>query len=202
MPRIAESRPAAKPSSNEQKDRHQRILRAAAHLGAEHGFDHVQMNDVAKDANVAIATLYRYFPSKVHLFTSVMRWRVEAYEVDETPFRGDPAADVADLLIRMSREMARTPKLALAMIQGNSQSYAMGSRDSALDDKRFTRIVQRAAGISELTVESERQIRLIVSCWFGTLVSLLNGRFSMTQAEDDIRAACALLLRPLDDDSH
>ncbi len=201
MPRIAEGRPAAKPSSTEQKDRHRRILRAAAHLGAEHGFDHVQMNDVAKEANVAIATLYRYFPSKIHLFTSVMRWRVAAYEVEETPTVDDPAGGVADLLIRMSREMARTPKLALAMIQGNSLSYAMGSRDSALDDERFTRIVQHAAGIAEGTPDTARQIRLIVSCWFGTLVSLLNNRFSMDQAEDDIRAACALLLRPLEPDS-
>ncbi|MFE6508403.1 TetR family transcriptional regulator [Nocardioides sp. NPDC057767] len=202
MPRIAEGRPAATPSSIEQKDRYQRILRAAAHLGAEHGFDHVQMNDVAKDANVAIATLYRYFPSKVHLFSSVMRWRVGAYEMEEVPAEGVSATGVADLLIRMSREMARTPKLSLAMIQGNSQSYAMGSRDSALDDERFTRIVQRAAGIAEATPDTERQIRLIVSCWFGTLVSLLNGRFSMGQAEDDIRAACALLLRPLETTSH
>ena len=83
VPRIAEGRPAAKPSSSVQKDRYQRILRAAAKLGAEHGLEHVQMNDVAKQANVAIATLYRYFPSKVDLFSSVMRWRVGEYDQPE-----------------------------------------------------------------------------------------------------------------------
>ncbi|TQK72004.1 TetR family transcriptional regulator [Nocardioides sp. SLBN-35] len=200
MPRIAEGRPAAKPSSNVQKDRYQRILRAAAKLGAEHGLDHVQMNDVARQANVAIATLYRYFPSKVDLFSSVMRWRVGEY--DQGPDGAavaDPVAGVADLLIRISREMVRMPKLSLAMIQANSQAYAMGSQESAFDDVRFARIVQRAAGMSEVSEEGERQVRLIISCWFGTLVSLLNGRFSVEDAEDDIRAACALLLRPLDD---
>jgi AcrR family transcriptional regulator len=198
VPRIAEGRPPAKPSSTVQKDRYQRILRAAAQLGAEHGLDHVQMNDVAKQANVAIATLYRYFPSKVELFSSVMRWRVGEYDQSDVVEVADPAAGVADLLIRISREMARMPKLSLAMIQANSQSYAMGSKESAFDDVRFARIVQRAAGMTEVTEESERQIRLIVSCWFGTLVSLLNNRFSIEDAEDDIRAACALLLRPLD----
>ncbi|GAA3682359.1 TetR family transcriptional regulator [Nocardioides ginsengisoli] len=199
MPRIAEGRPPAKPSSSIQKDRYQRILRAAAQLGAEHGLDHVQMNDVAKQANVAIATLYRYFPSKVDLFSSVMRWRVGEYDQEPGGVEvDDPAAGVADLLIRISREMARMPKLSLAMIQANSQSYAMGSKESAFDDVRFARIVQRAAGMTDVTEEGERQVRLIISCWFGTLVSLLNNRFSIEDAEDDIRAACALLLRPLE----
>nr|WP_246319159.1 TetR family transcriptional regulator [Nocardioides kongjuensis] len=174
-------------------------MRAAAKLGAEHGLEHVQMNDVAKQANVAIATLYRYFPSKVDLFSSVMRWRVGEYDQPEVVAVADPAAGVADLLIRISREMARMPKLSLAMIQANSQAYAMGSQESAFDDVRFARIVQRAAGMSEVTEEAERQVRLIISCWFGTLVSLLNNRFSIEDAEDDIRAACALLLRPLED---
>ena len=152
MPRIAEGRPAAKPSSNVQKDRYQRILRAAAKLGAEHGLDHVQMNDVARQANVAIATLYRYFPSKVDLFSSVMRWRVGEYDQEPDAVAvADPVAGVADLLIRISREMVRMPKLSLAMIQANSQAYAMGSQESAFDDVRFARIVQRAAGMSEVS---------------------------------------------------
>lgn len=72
MPRIAEARDAAEPSSVEQRARHERILKAAAHLGAGKDLERVQMQEVAKLAGVAVGTLYRYFPSKTHLFVAVM----------------------------------------------------------------------------------------------------------------------------------
>ena len=50
VPRLAEDRPPAEPSSRDQKDRYDRILRAAARHGAEKGLERVQMLDVARDA--------------------------------------------------------------------------------------------------------------------------------------------------------
>ncbi len=72
MPRVAEARDAAEPSSAEQRARFARMLDAAAQLGAEKDLERVQMHEVAKLAGVAIGTLYRYFPSKTHLFVAVM----------------------------------------------------------------------------------------------------------------------------------
>ena len=72
LPRIAEVRDAAEPSSDEQRARHVRMLEAAAELGTEKELSRVQMHEVAKRAGVAIGTLYRYFPSKTHLFVAVM----------------------------------------------------------------------------------------------------------------------------------
>ncbi len=72
MPRLSEARDAAEPSSMEQRARHGRILKAAAQLGAENELERVQMQEVARLAGVAIGTLYRYFPSKTHLFVAVM----------------------------------------------------------------------------------------------------------------------------------
>ena len=67
MPRIAENREPAVPSSPGQRERYRRILRAAAEHGAKNGLERGQMVDLAKDAGVALATLYRYFPSKTML---------------------------------------------------------------------------------------------------------------------------------------
>ena len=41
-------------------------------LAAEGGYDAVQMREVAERADVALGTLYRYFPSKVHLLVAAM----------------------------------------------------------------------------------------------------------------------------------
>src|ERR671914_597089 len=53
-----------------QRDRRKRILDATIALASKGGFEAVQMRAVAEKADVALGTLYRYFPSKVHLLVS------------------------------------------------------------------------------------------------------------------------------------
>ena len=89
MPRIAEARPPAEPSSPDQKERYRRILEPRLRHGAAKGLERMQMHDVAKDAGVAIATLYRYFPSKTHLFTALMGAQVRS---SSTSWRTSPPA--------------------------------------------------------------------------------------------------------------
>ena len=51
------------------------MLLAAAQLGAQQGLDEVQMAQVADRAGVALGTLYRYYPSKHHLFAALLTMR-------------------------------------------------------------------------------------------------------------------------------
>ena len=53
-----------------QRDRRKRILDATIALASKGGFEAVQMRAVAEKADVALGTLYRYFPSKIHLLVS------------------------------------------------------------------------------------------------------------------------------------
>src|ERR1700757_4859954 len=53
-----------------QRERRKRILDATLALASKGGYDAVQMRAVAERANVALGTLYRYFPSKIHLLVS------------------------------------------------------------------------------------------------------------------------------------
>ena len=64
------------PGSNAQRERRRRILDATIALADEGGFDAVQMREVADDADVALGTLYRYFPSKIHLLVTALGRRV------------------------------------------------------------------------------------------------------------------------------
>lgn len=198
MPRIAESRAPAEPSSPGQVARHRRILRAAAELAATKGLERVQTNEVAKDAGVAIATLYRYFPSKTHLYTAVMADQVD--RLDATVPRakpGVPAEDaVAELLVGASRQLMRKPMLATAMLQSNNSAHAAMISDAGRIDTTFHNLVLRALGIEEPTARDITIVRLLVQCWYGVLTSSLNGRVSTPDAEADIRVACRLLLAP------
>jgi AcrR family transcriptional regulator len=59
-------------STAAQLARRERILDAVVELADAGGYDAVQMREVADRAEVALGTLYRYFPSKVHLLVSAM----------------------------------------------------------------------------------------------------------------------------------
>lgn len=196
MPRIAEPRAPAKPTSSEQRARHLRILRAAARIGARHGLDGVQMHDVAKAAGVAIATLYRYFPSKTHLFTAML-----AEEVERAGERLPPAAPgaspeeaVAEALVGVGQHLLCQPELAAAMMRSMSAADAATVVDAGRVDAALRRIVLRRLGVVDPTATDLTLVRLLLQCWYGALQSSLNRRTSVTDLEGDILTACRLLL--------
>jgi TetR/AcrR family transcriptional regulator, cholesterol catabolism regulator len=197
VPRVGEMRAPAEPSSAGQKARYRRILRAASKLGAREDLERVQMQDVAREAGVAIATLYRYFPSKVHLFAAVMRAQVVRLQ-DEyaTPTPGqDPITAVADLLVKVGHDMLEQPQLSLSMIQANNLARQVVGSGSEQIDATFEQIVMHTAGYADdPTPDHHRRARLVIQCWFGVLMAVLNGRSSAADAEADIRRACELLL--------
>lgn len=197
MPRVGESRVPAEPSSAGQKARYRRILRAASRLGARDELERVQMQDVAREAGVAIATLYRYFPSKVHLFAAVMRSQVVRLQEEAVgPAPGqDPVAAVSDLLVRIGHDMLDQPQLSLSMIQANNLAQKVPGSGSEVIDTTFEETVMRTAGFDvDPTPDHHRRARLVIQCWFGVLMSVLNGRSSADDADADIRRACELLL--------
>src|ERR1700741_2582087 len=58
--------------SEAQRERRKRILDATLAIASKGGYEAVQMRAVAERADVAVGTLYRYFPSKVHLVVSAL----------------------------------------------------------------------------------------------------------------------------------
>ncbi|NEW40021.1 TetR/AcrR family transcriptional regulator [Nocardia cyriacigeorgica] len=197
MPRIAEARDAAAPSSTEQHARVQRILEAAVALATEHELERVQMNEVAKLAGVAVATLYRYFPSKTHLFVAVMVDQIDQMSAGfaRRPRPGLSAtAGVHDTLVRVVRALLRRPLLANAMIQSNSAAKAALVPDTARVERNFRQLLYDAAGIEEATERDATLVRVLIHAAFGVIQSCLNGRITVPDAEQDLRVMCDLLL--------
>src|SRR5918912_2882548 len=102
-----------------QAARRQRVVTAALTLGADGGYDAVQMREVAAHAGVALGTIYRYFSSKDHLLAEAqVEWLLELErKVSKKPPRGDSVAGrVIEVLRRATKAMEQQPLLAEALI--------------------------------------------------------------------------------------
>src|ERR1700727_1068624 len=104
--------------SSAQRDRRKRILDATLALASKGGYDAVQMRAVAERADVALGTLYRYFPSKIHLLVAALT--EEVYQIqdklDRKPIPGDtPAERMLFVLGRVTKNMQRDPMLTEPM---------------------------------------------------------------------------------------
>lgn len=196
MPRIAEGRAAAAPGSARQKDRCARMLRAAARLGAERGLERVQMQDVAREAGVAVATLYRYFPSKTHLFTSVMASQIDSLAARvRPPLPGeDPVDRLVELLAGATRDLLARPLLARAILQSNNAAHA-GVVPVAAQNAAFTGdIMLGTLGICDPTPDDLVLVRLVLHCWYGSLTEAVNGLLSVDEAVRDVHVSARILL--------
>ncbi|WP_031088999.1 TetR family transcriptional regulator [Streptomyces sp. NRRL WC-3549] len=196
MPRIAEARAGAEPTSPRQRARRQGILRVAADLAAETGLERVQMHEVARSAGVAIGTLYRYFPSKTHLFTALMADQIEGFaaRLPERAAGTSPEDAVFDALGSATRKLLRRPALATAMIQSANAARASTVPDLGRIDSGFIDLLLRAWGVERPTEHHITRLRLLVLLWYGVLQSRLNERLSPEKADADLRMACHLLL--------
>jgi TetR/AcrR family transcriptional regulator, cholesterol catabolism regulator len=104
------------PRTPAQRDRYDRVLREAERILLASGEDALQMKDLANIADVAIATMYRYFPSKRHLVLAVLAHR---YEEIAPRLRVDANLTarerIADYLIRSYQAQKRTPHFTMAV---------------------------------------------------------------------------------------
>src|ERR1700761_439341 len=101
-----------------QRDRRKRILVATLALASKGGYEAVQMRTVAERADVALGTLYRYFPSKIHLLVSGLAREFERTQerLDRRPIPGETPYDrMLYVLGRITRSMQREPMLTEAM---------------------------------------------------------------------------------------
>src|SRR5215469_11238031 len=89
----SDARPAAADAdtgSAAQQMRRKRILDATLALASKGGYEAVQMRAVAERAQVALGTLYRYFPSKIHLLLGALTEELERPQADPRGYARRP----------------------------------------------------------------------------------------------------------------
>lgn len=182
-----------------QAARRERVIAAAMQLGAQGGYDAVQMRDVATTAGVALGTIYRYFSSKDHLLAaSMVDWskELEARVTAQPPAAGTAADRVVAVIRGVTSGMEQQPKLASAVVA------AVTASDPAVVDcqREITATIMRVlaapiAGVPD--DEREGVVRVLAHVWNSTNLGWVNGWLTVTQVGDDLEQAARLLLRDM-----
>jgi TetR/AcrR family transcriptional regulator, cholesterol catabolism regulator len=195
---VAAGRPDAEFGSAAQRDRRKRILDATLTLASKGGYDAVQMRTVAEQANVALGTLYRYFPSKIHLLVSGLAREFERTQekLDRTPIPGETPYDrMLFVLGRITRTMQREPMLTEAM----TRAFMFADPSAATEVNTVARLMEHmlttAMHDGEPSGDDAAIARVIGDVWLSSLVAWVTRRASADDVTNHLELAARLLLR-------
>jgi TetR/AcrR family transcriptional regulator, cholesterol catabolism regulator len=190
-----------------QRERHTRILAAAMALASDGGFDRVQMRAVAEQADVALGTLYRYFPSKIHLLVSALAAELRGAReaLDREPAPGvAPAERVRFVLGHTTRRLQRDPPLTEALTRAFVFADASVGTEIHAVEVEVARMLMGAlrgpvadadASSCDPSEEEVAIMKVIGEVWLGGLVQWVTGRVSAEDVATSTETAVRLLLR-------
>lgn len=182
-------------SSNAQRERRKRILDATLALASKGGYEAVQMRAVAERADVAVGTLYRYFPSKVHLLVSALAREFERIESKgKIPPGRSPLERMQLILGQITKAMQRDPLLTEAMTRAFMFADASAAAEVDQVGKLMDTLFARAM-TDDIPTEEELAIaRVISDVWLSNLVAWLTRRSSATDVAKRLELTVELLL--------
>jgi AcrR family transcriptional regulator len=183
-----------------QRERRKRILDATLALASKGGYEAVQMRAVAEQAEVALGTLYRYFPSKDHLLVSAMAREfgraLQRQERGSTP--GDTSAErVLSILARTTRSLQRDPMLTEAMTRAVMSADTTVAAEVAQVGRITERMFTLAMSPGEEPSQEHRDIaRVIGDVWLAGLVAWVTRRAGAEDVRNRLELTVRLLLAP------
>jgi AcrR family transcriptional regulator len=185
-------------ASAAQRDRQARILDACLVLASKGGYDAVQMRVVAEQAGVALGTLYRYFPSKIHLLVGALAREFErtSERMERMPIPGDTAADrMLFVLSRMTGTMQRNPMLTEAMTRAFMFADPSAASEVNAVARLMERILIRAIHEDQPSPDEAAIVRIVGDVWLSNLVAWVTRRASANDVSEHLELAVRLLLR-------
>ncbi|TKJ25736.1 TetR family transcriptional regulator [Blastococcus sp. CCUG 61487] len=190
-------------TSEAQAARTDRLIRAAIELAGQGGYEAVQMREVARIAGVALATLYRYYPSKNELLLAAVRDEMSKLDDDvrtRPPRATTPERRAGEVFARAFQAMRNDPGFAHAALSVRQSPAPFGAHESARPpagtEYTFVDIAGRAAWGDDhrLTAAQRLALQMVESLWISGTIDWLNGRLTADAAVQRIRVAAEKLL--------
>jgi AcrR family transcriptional regulator len=158
------------------------VVSAAVELLEEHGYDGLQLRDVAKRARVSLTTIYRHYPSRDELVVAaVSRWMKEHY-LSTVPMRM-PGQSLTDALLAMFDHMAATWKDHPAMLEVQVRAALLPAGERLWTESLATfRAAENFAGFDQEFVDDVEKTLIYLT--YGLLSAFAVGRIDSDEVRE------------------
>ena len=180
-----------------QRARRDRIVETAVELLGTDDYEKIHMRLVADRAGVALGTLYRYFPSKVHLLVSALGREFERIDArtDRSPVAGESPYERLNFMVsKLNRAMQRNPLLTEAMTRAYVFADASAAGEVDHVEKIIDSMFARAMADGEPSEDQFHIARVISDVWLSNLLAWLTRRASATDVSKRLDLAVRLLI--------
>jgi AcrR family transcriptional regulator len=190
-----------KAGSHVHRQRRTRILDATLAIAAKGGYEAVHMRAVAQQAGIAVGTLYRYYPSKVHLLVSALGREFERIDTqtDGAAVGGTPHQRVHQMISSLNRSWQRHPQLTEAM----TRAFVFADDSAAAEVENVAKLAQgllaRSMSGGRPTEDQYHLAQVICDVWLSNLLAWSTERASATEVSTRLDLAIRLLIG---DDAH
>jgi AcrR family transcriptional regulator len=178
------------------------ILGAARECYLDEGISNTGMREVARAANIARSTLYRYFPSRDDVLVAVIKQEMDAANVAIQRGLGaysEPADIIVEGLILALREIPERPLLR-AVFASDEDARARRIVWSSqiiveFGEELMENVIQPA--LEAKVLQDKVQPRILVEWVYRVLLSFLTLPSNWIENEDELRATLHALLVPV-----
>jgi TetR/AcrR family transcriptional regulator, cholesterol catabolism regulator len=187
------------------EEKRSRILETAIELAEKGGFENVRLRDVAAQAEVALGTLYKRFPSKESILIAALEMEAEKMEkkMSKKPIEGDVALErVINFFDGASRTLFRKPNLGRAVLRALTSGDEELTEQVAMFHQRMTNMIVaslRGSLITAMVPEPSNEELILAFImqqqWFAALVGWMGGLITRGMVIDQLRITLEIVLR-------
>lgn len=179
-----------------QRQRRARIVDIAVAIAEDGGYDAVYMHAVAAQSNVALATVYRYFPSKTHLLVAALECKLNYFAMhvtENTAGIDDPNLRLQVAVRHLIAGMEQFPRLADALLRGYVRASVTLTDDVGHVTRQLSDIFATAVS-NGVPGRHQRQIGDLMSdIWSANMLALSHGTRSIPQVRFGLCRTVSLL---------
>ena len=171
-------------TTERQRERRARILDAAVEVAAAGGYDRVHVRDIADLAKVSLATLYHYFPSKVHVLVWALDRELMRFD-DNLAHRlteiVDPFARLRVVVWRLVKAMEHSDRVTEAMTHAYVASSMVASTEAEMIRVQTSDMFAHLMSDGVADELHRRTADVLTDVWTSEILALVQGRRSFDE---------------------